>query len=597
MNHFYFPFEKRNGFSCSAEHIDRLSEYEKYQLSFHPERPKYLDYLPVFDGVEECLQSDEPGACLIQTHRASLDTAEGPLKVMLIGQQSAPTSDYGRLQEIMKNNQEALQWNQGMPTPGAYHRALKAILLAEREQRLIITMIDTPGADPTEEAEAGGIAWKIGKCMQSLAETGVPTISVIMNRGCSGGAIALTGCDRVLAMEYSTYLVISPEACSSILFRTRDKANLAAEISQITAKEAFAHGIVDALVPEPEGPAHRHPDAAKRSLKQALGVHAAELASIPRESLFEHRVKKWREIGKWDTVEESDVAALERPVSRQLKKPEKTLFIKRHRNCRGSDGRRVYDPVLFEKLLAENYVCAECGYRYTRLSARDYIDLVLDTGSFSEHEETRHIVDRDILGFPEYGEKLLEARASTGMASAFITGNGLVRGLDVVFCATDFGFLGGSFCMSTGEKLWRACEIAVERRCPLIVQAAGGGARMHEGCSSMVSIPKAHVALSRLERESLPLITIVTDPTLGGVAIGFGSRGIRLFEYNAGNIGFSGKRVIEQYTGKKTSRDFQTTRWLQQRGYAEHIVKPQELRDRIARIIGEHAASPAAVKV
>jgi len=587
VKHFYLPFEKRPDFNSSAEAIDRLGEYEKYQLSFHPERPKYLDYLSIFDRVEECLQSDLPGACLIQTHRARLDTAEGPLEVMLIGQQSAPTSDFEELQKIMKNNGQALRWNNGMPTPAAYERALGAIEAAGKEGRLIITMIDTPGADPTEEAEAGGIAWKIGKCMQSLAETPVPTISVIMNRGCSGGAIALTGCDRVLAMEYSTYLVISPEACSSILFRTRNKANLAAEISQITAREAFAHGIIDALVPEPEGPAHRFAEAAKRSLKQTLAAHASALAAIPRGRIFEHRVRKWSGVGKWETLGESAVAATEKPVSRRLKKPDDTPFVKRHDRCRDSSGRRIYDPVLFERLLAENYVCPECGYRYTRLSARDYIDLVLDRGSFREHPETRHIVDLDILGFPGYREKLLEARESTGMATAFITGDGTVEGRDVVFCATDFGFLGGSFCMSTGEKIWQASLIAIRRRCPLIVQAAGGGARMHEGCSSMVSIPKAHVALSRLERESLPLVTIITDPTLGGVAIGFGSRGIRLFEYNAGNIGFSGKRVIEQYTGKKTSRDFQTTRWLREQGFAEHIVRPEELKHRIAGIVAD----------
>ncbi|ASQ90675.1 acetyl-CoA carboxylase carboxyl transferase subunit alpha/beta [Prosthecochloris sp. GSB1] len=587
MKHFYLPFEKRPDFNCSAEAIGQLGEYEKYQLSFHPERPKYLDYLSIFDRVEECLQSDLPGACLIQTHRALLDTANGPLEVMLIGQQSAPTSDFEELQKIMKNNGLARQWNNGMPTPAAYERAIGAIDLAGKEGRLIITMIDTPGADPTEEAEAGGIAWKIGKCMQSLAESPVPTISVIMNRGCSGGAIAMTGCDRVLAMEYSTYLVISPEACSSILFRTRNKASLAAEISQITSREAHAHGIVDDLVPEPEGPAHRFAEAAKRSLKQALGNHAAALAAIPRETIFEHRIEKWRGIGKWDTLSESAVAAMQKQVSRKLKKPDDSPFIKRHSRCRDSSGRRFYDPVLFERLLAENYVCSECGYRYTRLSAQDYIDLVLDRESFREHSETRHIVDLDILAFPGYREKLLEARKSTGMATAFITGDGTVDGRDVVFCATDFGFLGGSFCMSTGEKIWQAAQIAIRRRCPLIVQAAGGGARMHEGCSSMVSIPKAHVALSRIERASLPLVTIVTDPTLGGVAIGFGSRGIRLFEYNAGNIGFSGKRVIEQYTGKKTSRDFQTTRWLREQGFAEHIVRQDELKHRISEIVDD----------
>ena len=98
---------------------------------------------------------------------------------------------------------------------------------------------------------------------------------------------------------------------------------------------------------------------------------------------------------------------------------------------------------------------------------------------------------------------------------------------------------------------------------------------MHEGCSSMVSIPKAHLALTRVERAGLPVITIITDPTLGGVAIGYASRGIRLFEYNAGNIGFSGKRVIEQYIGKKTSSDFKQAAWLKKQGHkSRKIIQP-----------------------
>ena len=166
-----------------------------------------------------------------------------------------------------------------------------------------------------------------------------------------------------------------------------------------------------------------------------------------------------------------------------------------------------------------------------------------------------------------------------------ITGNGIILGRDVVLCATDFGFLGGSFCMSTGEKVWRAAQIAIDRMVPLILQAAGGGARMHEGCSSMVSIPKAHVAISCVENAGLPVVTLITDPTLGGVAIGMASRGKQLFEFNAGHIGFSGKRVIEQYTGKKTSKGFQTVDWLKKHGHAERIIHPKDLRDVIYSLI------------
>lgn len=585
VKHFFLPFEKTKGFSYGAESVERLSEYEKYQLSFHPERPKYLDYLAVFDNVEECLSSDLHGSCLIQTHRAELRRNGAAWPVMLIGQQSGPTSDFGELTRIMQDEAEVKKWNHGMPTPAAYAKAVDAIAIAEREGRTVITVIDTAGADPTEESETGGIAWKIGRCMQALAEATVPTISVIINRGCSGGAIALTGCDAVLAMEYSTYLVISPEACSSILFRTRDKANLAAEISQITSKEGMKNGIVDELIPEPAGPAHRFKSEALESFREVVGRWIEAFAKAPAESLQERRIERWQKIGQWETTTEEEIASYEKQVSGFIAKPEENLFIPRHKRCRNDEKRQVVDPVLYSKLLANNFVCCICGFRYTRLTAHDYISLLLDENSFAEHPETRYIVDRDILGFPEYAEKLREAREKNGMTTALITGDGKIDGKEVVLCATSFGFLGGSFCMSTGEKIWRASRIAIEKRRPLIIQAAGGGARMHEGCSSMVSIPKIHLALSLVEEAGLPVITIVTDPTLGGVAIGFGSRGIRIFEHNAGNIGFSGKRVIEQYTGKKTSKEFQTTNWLQTKGFVDMVAHPLELKNRIVEII------------
>jgi len=188
---------------------------------------------------------------------------------------------------------------------------------------------------------------------------------------------------------------------------------------------------------------------------------------------------------------------------------------------------------------------------------------------------------------PDYPEKLKETQAKTGLASAMITGDGKVNGLLVVYCGTDFGFLGGSYCMSSAEKIWRAAEFAIDKKVPIILQAAGGGARMQEGCSSMVGIPKAHVALTRVERAGLKVITLITDPTLGGVAIGYASRGIRLFEEHAGNIGFSGKRVIEQYTGHKTSRDFQTTEWLKEHGHMENSFKLKTLRKTLADLIKE----------
>ena len=579
-NTFQLSFEQDPNFNYSPESIEDLSEYEKYELSFHPERPKYLDYLSIFENVNSCFETNKFGNCLIQTHRAELFG----IPVMLVGQQSGPSSNYKNMRKAMMDPAQIQKWNHGMPVPISYERAVKAIYLAEEENRILLIFIDTPGADPTERSEANGIAWRIGDAIHALADVKVPTISIIINRACSGGAIALTGTDVTLALEHSTYLVITPEACSSILFHTRSRANEAAEISQITSREGFNHGIVDELIPELGGLAHIDPEQTKLSVQSILKKYVSRFSNFNGDNVIKNRIDRWGKIGQWDMIDSIELETFHLPVSR-IPKPESTGYINRHKNCYNENGIHQYDPVLFSNLKQSNFICDMCGHRYMRPSAWDYIDWMVDSGSFFEHEETKLIADKDILGFPGYIEKLKETRIKTGLLTAMITGDGTICGKKIVLCTTDFGFLGGSFCMSTGEKVWRAAQIAINKNVPMIIQACGGGARMHEGCSSMVSIPKAQLAMSRVEQAGLAVVTLITDPTLGGVAIGIGSRGQRLFEFNAGHIGFSGKRVIEQYTGEKTSPGFQTVNWLKEFGHAEDIVHPKNLKEKIFSMI------------
>jgi len=579
-NTFQLSFEQDPYFNYSPESIEDISEYEKYELSFHPERPKYLDYLSIFENVSSCFETEKFGNCLIQTHRAELFG----IPVMLVGQQSGPSSNYKNMRKAMMDPAQIQKWNHGMPVPISYERAVKAINLAEEENRILLIFIDTPGADPTERSEANGIAWRIGDAIHALADVKVPTISIIINRACSGGAIALTGTDVTLALEHSTYLVITPEACSSILFHTRSRANEAAEISQITSRKGFNHGIVDELIPELGGVAHIDPEQTKISVQSTLKKYVSRFSNFNGDNVIKNRIDRWGKIGQWDMIDSIELETFHLPVSR-IPKPESTGYINRHKNCYNENGIHQYDPVLFSNLKQSNFICDVCGHRYVRPSAWDYIDWMVDSGSFFEHEETKFIADKDILGFPDYIEKLKETRIKTGLLTAMITGDGTICGKKIVLCTTDFGFLGGSFCMSTGEKVWRAAQIAINKNVPMIIQACGGGARMHEGCSSMVSIPKAQLAMSRVEQAGLAVVTLITDPTLGGVAIGIGSRGQRLFEFNAGHIGFSGKRVIEQYTGEKTSPGFQTVNWLKEFGHAEDIVHPKNLKEKIFSMI------------
>ncbi|MEE9189260.1 MAG: carboxyl transferase domain-containing protein, partial [Candidatus Neomarinimicrobiota bacterium] len=362
-NHFYLSFERKGKFI-----YENLNEFEKYQLSFHPERPKYLDYIDVFNDPEECFDSEALGACLIQTHRANFKIdKESEIPVMLIGQQAGPTSNYNDLRKVMKDPEIMSKWNNGMPTPASYERALQAISSANMEGRTIIIFVDTPGADPTEESEAGGIAWRIGDTIHALADATVPTLAVIINRACSGGAIGLTGCDVTLAMEYSTYLVITPEACSSILFHTRQRANEAAEASRITSREGFELGIVDELIPESNGPAHRFPQEALLALRESLQKWIPKIQEKKVDALLNKRVERWSKIGHWETVTEERVKQTQKKVS-LLPLPDSHGYLKRHKGCYTKNGLHKYDPVQISRLSSTGYVCETCGYRYVRPS-------------------------------------------------------------------------------------------------------------------------------------------------------------------------------------------------------------------------------------
>ncbi len=562
----------------------KLGSYDAYKLSCHPERPRYLDYLHLFSSVEPCCSSNRLGNELIQTHRAALIIDGIRVDVMLIGQQVGPSSNLQELKTMMRSKEELTRWNNGMPTAASFERAMEAVSIAVAENRPIITFVDTPGADPTERAEREGIAWRIGSTIGHLLDAPVATVAVILNRACSGGAVALTACDHILALENSTFSPIAPEACSSILFRNRDRADEAAELLQLTAADGLRNGVIDEIVSEGPEPAHIDPKPIFDNLSRALKRSIQTLTDRPSQDLIKDRDERWHKMGRWGTASSEHVASLE-PTDSFLPEPTDLGYIMRHKDCRDSSGRRLYQPVVRSKLIANRLLCEDCGKRYAYRSLPENMAAVLDPDSFLEHDETKLIIDQDLLGFPEYADQLVQAQVSTGLAAATLTGNATINGLPVVFCGNAFQFVGGSLSMCTAEKLWRAGDIAMRTRTPLVVVACGGGARMQEGAFNYPNVIKAQLAVARVERAGVPVVTILTDPTLGGITISFACRGTKLFEDGAANIGFSGRRVIEQFTKDKLSTEFQTTRWLLEHGHAEHVIPLEQMKAAIHRVL------------
>jgi acetyl-CoA carboxylase carboxyl transferase subunit alpha len=186
-----------------------------------------------------------------------------------------------------------------MPMPEGFRKALRLMRLGERFGKPIITFVDTTGAWPGPEAEARGQAEAIARNLREMSALRVPIVSVVIGEGGSGGALALCVADRILMQEYAIFTVISPEGCAAILWREGERAEEAAEALKLTAQDIFDLGVIDGIVPEPPGGAHRDPAAAAREVDRALGDALAEVRGVPLDVLVAGRYEKYRRMGQF----------------------------------------------------------------------------------------------------------------------------------------------------------------------------------------------------------------------------------------------------------------------------------------------------------
>jgi len=249
-----------------------LTPWQVAQLARHPQRPYTLDYIPkIFTEFEE-LHGD-------RLYADDEAVVAGPARlnqrtVMVIGQQKG------------RDTKERVRRNYGMPKPEGYRKALRLMKMAERFEMPIITLIDTPGAYPGVESEERNQSEAIARNLFEMATLRVPVISVVIGEGGSGGALAIGVCDRLLMLQYSVYSVISPEGCASILWKSADKRELAADAMGLTADRLKAQKLVDDVIAEPLGGAHRDPDSTASALKLALEKAVDDLVALPLEQLL-----------------------------------------------------------------------------------------------------------------------------------------------------------------------------------------------------------------------------------------------------------------------------------------------------------------------
>jgi acetyl-CoA carboxylase carboxyl transferase subunit alpha len=264
--------------------FSRLTPWQNAQIARHPLRPHGLDFISyIFDEFQE-LHGDRiyGDDAAIVGGLARL----GQYKVMVIAQEKG------------RDVKEKVYRNFAMPKPEGYRKAARLMKMAERFNLPIITFIDTPGAYPGIDAEERGQSVAIAENLALMSRLKTPIISTVIGEGGSGGALAIGVCDQLMMLQYSTYSVISPEGCASILWKSAEYAQDAAEAMGITAPRLLDLGLVDQLIPEPAGGAHRDPKEAAEILKQALVGQIENLSKQDINQLVENRYQKFRAIGQ-----------------------------------------------------------------------------------------------------------------------------------------------------------------------------------------------------------------------------------------------------------------------------------------------------------
>jgi acetyl-CoA carboxylase carboxyl transferase subunit alpha len=261
-----------------------LTPWMKVHMARHPSRPTSLDYIAAFDRFDELhgdrQYRDDPsivGGFALLAGRP----------VMAIGEQRG------------RDTKENLRRNFGMPQPEGYRKVERLAHLASRLGLPIVTFIDTKGADPGITSEEHAQSEAIAMCLQAFAVAKVPIVATVIGEGGSGGALALAIADRVIMLEHSTYSVASPDACAAILWSDATKAEEAASRLKLTAQDLEQFGVIDEIVPEPLGGAHRDPSAVVSRVMGSIEVAVTRLAALSPERLLEERYRKYRQLGSW----------------------------------------------------------------------------------------------------------------------------------------------------------------------------------------------------------------------------------------------------------------------------------------------------------
>ncbi len=583
------------------------------------------------DIVERIVQDFTPFASPDPALIAGEGTIGG-IPVLVFAQQKPKT----------RRVEDAAAVNYGMMRADGYWFVLGELARARTSGRAVVTLIDTPGADPSKLGVERRLAWAISASISAMITYPGPVVSAIIGEGGSGGALALQVADRRLIASDALFSVISPESCSAILFRDADHVGDAMKLLRPSAQDAYRAAVVDEIVDWSDGAAFDAHDAAAARLAERLVVALRSTpASAPAR--LKQRLQTMLSLGRKrrapfesvsDTESEVDsspfservatsahmraapaVAPIGEPPVKRLVNigvgDDGVLGLLQYAyfsaaNARSDRGTGVppssvasKDPqilcpkkrggcgTVFPKadFRSSGWACPICGYG-ERLSALQWLALICDEGSFHELHADLDLEHLEDGGYetPEYRQQRAAARAASGANEALRVGFAKISGRRVAVAASEFGFLGGTMGAVCGEKMRLICELARNKSLPLVAVTSSGGARMQEGTLGLAQMAKTNAAVLRLAERNLPYISILADPCTGGALGSYATRGTVVLAEPHALIAFAGPRVMK-LAGLPVQEDRLTSAAAAAYGGIDEVVARGKLRARIARYL------------
>ncbi|MFC2164199.1 carboxyl transferase domain-containing protein [Acidobacteriota bacterium] len=580
----------------------KVDAFDKYRLVRKKERPRSRDLIPkIFDKFIPYNEGAPQDPNIIGGF-AELDG----LQLFVIGQ-NWRTVEGDNIRTTV--------------TAKGFSHALAIMRLAEKYHKPVVTLIDTPGGDPLRDSAEFLQCWKISDCIYTLAGLKVPTVSIIIGEGGSGGALSLQVADRTFMLENAVFSVISPEGCARILFKglsrkpraeRQERQREMAKLLKPTPKDMLEFGIIDGIIEEPGEGAHTNHSATGKNIKNVLKETLKELKKEPITILHAKRYQRFLSHGKWHEEQVEPEAPLMKNIGRLIAKRFKNIFKRKKKPLKKPEvdiiekatekidkqeyvckNKECGAKIPYKKYARNQKVCPQCGIidRSNYPSAYEWIKYLVDRGSFDEKDA--HIVPSDPINFryttdegavKAYKSDVERDTKKTGVTEALVTGTAKIKGKDVVVAVSEYGFRGGSLSSVVGEKFVRAVNHANELGCPLISVSMTGGARMQEGIYSLMQMAKTNMALTR---RRVPYISIMADPTMAGSLSSYVTQAdIHIAEANA-EIGFAGTRVVEGYLKTRVrNKEGQSPDWYRpefyiRRGGINEIVSRDNMRERV----------------